>query len=237
MPSTAGTDAPPIQAPLAEEMELARRVAGADHDAFERLMRQHNSKLFRVARSILRDDAEAEDALQDAYLDAYRHIGSFRGGSRLGTWLTRIVINHALMRLRKSRRDRQFTPVQETDEGTPRPHEPQDLRAEPPDGAAFRSELRRLLERRIDELPPLFRTVLVMRDVEEMSAQEIAECLAIPPATVRTRLFRARTLLRASLTRDVDVAAAGLFGFAGDRCDRIVARVLARVRHDPSIRS
>jgi RNA polymerase sigma-70 factor (ECF subfamily) len=237
MPSTAGTHAPAIQAPLADEMELARRVAGADHDAFERLMRQHNSKLFRVARSILRDDAEAEDALQDAYLDAYRHIDRFRGGSRLGTWLTRIVINHALMRLRKSRRDRQFTPVQATEEGPARPHEPQDPAAEPPDGAAFRSELRRLLERRIDELPPMFRTVLVMRDVEEMSAQEVAECLAIPAATVRTRLFRARALLRASLTRDVDVAAVNLFGFAGDRCDRIVARVLARVRQDPSIRS
>lgn len=214
----------------AEELELARRVAQDDHEAFERLMRQHNGKLFRIARSILRDDADAEDALQDAYLDAYRHITSFRGGSRLSTWLTRIVINHALMRLRRDRWNRQLVPMPEDGQAESAIPEPQDDRAEPPDGAAFRAELRRLLERRIDELPPAFRTVLVMRDIEEMSSQEIAECLDIPPATVRTRLFRARAMLRASLARDIDLATTNLFGFAGERCDRIVARVLARVR-------
>ncbi|HEX7088062.1 MAG TPA: RNA polymerase sigma factor [Vicinamibacterales bacterium] len=224
------TDIPGAPAAAAEDLELAHRVAQADHEAFERLMRQNNGKLFRIARSILRDDADAEDALQDAYLDAYRHITSYRGGSRLSTWLTRIVINHALMRLRKDRRDRQLVPFPEqgqTDTAVP---EPRDEHAESPDGAAFRAELRRLIERRIDELPEGFRTVLVMRDLEEMSSQEIAECLDIPPATVRTRLFRARAMLRASLARDVDLAATNLFGFAGARCDRIVARVLARLQ-------
>jgi|SRR5690606_19028218 len=220
----------------AEDLELAQRVAQADHEAFERLMRQYNGRLFRIARSILRDDADAEDALQDAYLDAYRHIARFRGGSRLSTWLTRIVINHSLMRLRKGRRESQFVPFPElgnTDTAVP---EPRDEKAEAPDGAAFRAELRRLLEQRIDELPAGFRAVLVMRDLEDMSSQEIAECLAIPAATVRTRLFRARAMLRASLARDVDLAATNLFGFAGARCDRIVARVLARVQAESEIR-
>ncbi len=226
------TDIPGTPGTAAEDLELARRVAQADHAAFERLMRQHNGKLFRIARSILRDDADAEDALQDAYLDAYRHITSFRGGSRLSTWLTRIVINHSLMRLRKDRRNRRFVPFPEQGQTEPAMPEPRDEQAEPPDGAAFRAELRRLIERRIDELPAGFRTVLVMRDLEEMSSQEIAECLAIPAATVRTRLFRARAMLRASLTRDVNLAATNLFGFAGARCDRIVARVLARLQAD-----
>ena len=214
-----------------DDAELARRISASDQAAFEMLMRQHNSKLFRVARSILKDDAEAEDTLQDAYLDAYRHMGQFRGGARLGTWLVRIVINHSLMRLRKQKRHRVVVSFNAGNASEPDRTEADvaDDKAEPPPHTAMRAELRRILERRIDQLPVAFRTVFVMRDVEDMTVQETADCLSIPSATVRTRLFRARALLREALARDMDVAAGDVFGFAGDRCDRIVARVLATV--------
>ncbi len=220
----------PKPASTVDDAEVVGRIARHDQAAFEALMRRHNGKLFRVARAILKDDAEAEDALQDAYLDAYRHINDFRGGARLSTWLTRIVINQALMRLRKHRRDRIVVPF-----GDGRAIEPDqaethmaDERSESPPGATLRAEIRRALERRIDELPMAFRTVFVMREVEDMTVDETAECLSIPAATVRTRLFRARALLREALARDMDMATVDVFGFAGERCDRIVAGALAR---------
>lgn len=194
-------------------------------------MRKYNGKLFRVARSIVRDDGDAEDVLQDAYLDAYRHLDEFRGGSELSTWLTRIVINHALMRLRKEKRRSSIIPFRSG--LSPHAEGPEaqvpDNRSESPSASALRAETRRILERRIDELPSSFRTVFVMREVEDMGIDEIAQCLSISPATVRTRLFRARALLRAALARDIDLATGDVFAFAGERCDRIVANVLARV--------
>jgi RNA polymerase sigma-70 factor (ECF subfamily) len=213
-----------------DDAELVARIARHDQGAFEILMRRYNGKLFRVVRAILKDDAEAEDALQEAYLDAYRHIGEFRGEARLSTWLTRIVINQALMRLRKHRRDRVVVPFE--DGRAPEPDRAEadvaDEHTESPPAATLRAEIRRALERRIDELPMAFRTVFVMREVEDMTVEETAECLSIPPATVRTRLFRARALLREALARDMDMATVDVFSFAGERCDRIVAGVLAR---------
>lgn len=217
-----------------DDSTLADRIGRGDHAAFEALMRQHNGKLFRIARSILRDDAEAEDALQDAYLNAYRHIGDFRGGSQLSTWLTRIVINHALMRVRRQKRDPVVVPFTEPD-AAPNPMPVGDVadeQAESPPIAMLRAEIRQLIERRIDELPVAFRTVFVMRDVEDMSVQETAECLSIPAATVRTRLFRARALLRETLSRDLDTASLDVFSFLGERCDRIVAGVLNELRRE-----
>jgi RNA polymerase sigma-70 factor (ECF subfamily) len=220
---------PSVQPAPEDDASLAARIAGHDQRAFEALMRRYNTKLFRVARAILRDDAEAEDALQDAYLDAYRHISDFRGGSSLATWLTRIVVNHALMRLRKQRRDRVVVSIAGDDPRACPESELPDERTETPADAALRSEVRRLLERRIDDLPLSFRTVFVMREVEEMTVEETADALGIPSSTVRTRLFRARALLRGALARDVDDATIDVFGFAGERCDRIVARVFARL--------
>ena len=213
-----------------DDADLARRIAQHDQTAFETLMRRHNGKLFRIARAILRDDAEAEDALQDAYLDAFRHIGDFRGGAALATWLTRIVVNQALMRLRKHRRDRVVVPFGQRDTIHLNEAEAEvaDERTESPSNATLRAEIRRMLERRIDELPVAFRTVFVMREVEDMTVEETAECLSIPSATVRTRLFRARALLREALAHEMDVATVDVFAFAGERCDRIVATVLAR---------
>ena len=230
--ATKPTPSAPVPKPASavDDAELVGRIAGHDQAAFEVLMRRHNGRLFRVARAILKDDAEAEDALQDAYLDAYRHIDDFHGGARLSTWLTRIVINQALMRLRKHKRDRIVVPFGDGSGTEPDQAEADvaDERSESPPGATLRAEIRRALERRIDELPTAFRTVFVMREVEDMTVDETAECLSIPAATVRTRLFRARALLREALARDMDMATVDVFGFAGERCDRIVAAVQER---------
>jgi RNA polymerase sigma-70 factor (ECF subfamily) len=213
-----------------DDATLLERTAARETGAFERLMRRHNSRLFRVARAILKEDAAAEDAVQEAYLEAFRHAGTFRGDAQVSTWLTRIVINQSLMRLRRQKRDRVVVPFEGKGGDGPGAEEPADERSESPAASTLRAELRRLLERRIDELPAAFRTVFVMRDVEEMSVQETADLLGIPPATVRTRLFRARALLRHALARDLDTATVDVFAFAGDRCDRIVSGVLGRLR-------
>ena len=213
----------------ADDVTLAARIAERDPAAFEALMRRNNGRLFRVARAILKDDAEAEDALQDAYLDAYRNISRFRGESQLSTWLVRIVVNQALMRLRKQRRDRVVLSMDEHPRGSDgRERQYADATTESPTAATLRAEARRLIERRIDELPVVFRTVFVLRELEELSVEEVSACLGIPSATVRTRLFRARALLREALARDLDLATGDVFAFAGARCDRIVAAVLAR---------
>jgi RNA polymerase sigma-70 factor (ECF subfamily) len=221
----------PAQPSPSDDAALVSSILLGNEAAFEAVMRAYNGRLFRVARAILNDDRDAEDALQDAYLDAFRHMGGFRGDAQLGTWLTRIVVNQALMRLRRRKRDRVVLPFSSRD-GDDNQLETQvaDRRTESASESLLRSEVRRLLERRIDELPVHFRTVFVMRDVEDMSVQETAESLSIPAATVRSRLFRARALLREALARDVDAATLNVFGFAGARCDRVVAAVLARWR-------
>jgi RNA polymerase sigma-70 factor (ECF subfamily) len=222
------------EALAADDAMLLERIAQREHGAFESLMRLHNGRLFRVARAIVKNDAEAEDVLQEAYLDAYRHLAEFRGNSRLGTWLVRIVVNRALMHRRKHRRDRTVISISNRSRGSGSEAgmDLPDQVSESPNAATLRAELRRILERRIDELPVAFRTVFVLREVEDLSVEETAGCLGIPPATVRTRLFRARTLLRESLARDIDMATGDVFAFAGDRCDRIVAAVLDRLGDD-----
>jgi RNA polymerase sigma-70 factor, ECF subfamily len=219
-----------------DDAELARRIAQRDERAFEALMRRHNRMLYRLARSILKEEADAEDTVQEAYLAAYRNIASFRDGSRLSTWLGRIVINEALGRLRKQKHAAVVVPFAAAERGEPRIEEDEmaDDRTERPEAAAMRAELRRLLERKIDDLPAQFRTVFMLRDVEELSVEETAECLNVAAATVRTRAFRARALLREALAQEVDVATVNAFGFAGERCDRIVAAVLDRLRLNTS---
>ena len=212
---------------------LARRIVDHDPRAFEILMRRHNRTLYRLARSILKNDEEAEDALQEAYLAAYRHMASFHGDAKLSTWLGRIVINEAYMRLRKRKRGAVVSiDAEEWDQGAQTGEHMADAQSERPDIAATRAELRRLLEAKIDALPEQFRTVFMLRDVEELTVEETAELLDVPPATVRTRAFRARALLRAALAEELDAAAVAAFGFAGARCDRIVANVLERIAAD-----
>ena len=211
------------------DAELATRVAARDGAAFEVLMRRHNRRLFRVARAILRSDQDAEDALQDAYLAAYRAIGRFRGDSKLATWLTRIVINEAYARLRKMGGATVIALPEGHDMTAEMDPTSTAAPAETPDRAALRAELRQLLERHIDALPEQFRTAFMLREVEELTVEEAAEALGVPEATVRTRAHRARALLRAALAHDIDVATLDAFGFAGERCDRIVQGVLAQL--------
>ena len=208
--------------------ELAARAAQGDSAAFEALMRRHNRMLFRTARAILRDDAEAEDALQEAYLQAYRSLAGFRGDAQLSTWLARIVANEALQRLRKQTRRAEIVPLQSADGAELEQVMDSDM-DQAPDTTAARGEMRRLLESQIDALPEAYRAVFVLRAVEELSVEETAAVLDLPPATVRTRLFRARSMLREALARKIDVACEDAFSFAGERCDRVVANVLARL--------
>jgi len=218
------------------EFELARRVAAGDARAFETMMRRYNGRLYRAARSILKDDTEAEDALQEAYWKAYCKMGSFRAESRLSTWLTRIVINEALMRMRRNKRQAQNLQALAPDhavDGSTTAMESVARHQDNPDQLAWRGELRHLIERRVDELPDVYRSVFVLRAVEDMPAIEVAEVLGIPEATVRTRLFRARHLLQGALAGDIDTCSRDAFSFAGHRCDRIVAAVLARLAQQP----
>ena len=225
--------APPAVVPPADDADLARRAANGDEVAFACIMRRHNRLLFRTARSILKSDVDAEDALQEAYLRAWRALGGFRADARLSTWLVRIVVNESLARLRQ--RGAQVIAL-ETAMDPAEPQTPPGLQADPdrqPDRAAMRAQLRRLMEARIDRLPDAFRSVFMLHAVEELSVDEVAAALEIPSATVRTRFFRARGLLRAGLSRDLDLATADAFSFAGERCDRIVAGVLAALAGAP----
>jgi RNA polymerase sigma-70 factor (ECF subfamily) len=213
------------------DLELAQRISSGDKHAFELLMRRHNQILYRTARSILKDDAEAEDAVQEAWLLAYRAIGNFRGDAKLSTWLVRIVVNEAISRGRKRSRGAEVIQLsgepqedRESAEGSM-----DETLPEQPEGAAQRAQTRRLLESKIDELPDAFRTVFVLRALEELSVEESAVALGIPEATVRSRFFRARGLLREALSKEIDLAYGDAFAFAGARCDRIVAGVMARL--------
>ncbi|HYC45727.1 MAG TPA: RNA polymerase sigma factor [Burkholderiales bacterium] len=215
---------------VAEDAELARRAAGGDTAAFELIMRRYNRSLYRAARSILKDDAEAEDAVQDAYLNAWHALAKFRGDSALGTWLTRIAINKALERLR--RRGREPNTVYEDNVVQLEAHlrmRNEDRSGDSPEQALAREQTRRLLERKIDELPAAFRTVFVLRAIEDLPVEACAQCLGVREATVRTRFFRAKRLLRQSLANEINVAGAEAFAFDGERCDRIVRTVLARI--------
>lgn len=214
---------------------LARRIAAGDAAAFERLMRQHNRRLYRLARVTLRHDGDAEDALQEAYLRAFHAMGSFRGEASLGTWLSQLVTNECLARLRRQARRDSIAPM--VPATSPTDEAAQDAEteamdsplAERPDDALARAQLRALIERRLDELPAAFSTVFVLRGLEELSVEETAQSLGIPEATVRSRYFRARGLLRKSLAADIDLARQDAFAFDGARCDRIVATVLSRL--------
>lgn len=212
--------------------DLIARINLGDCTALEQLMRTYNQRLYRAARSILRNELEAEEAVQDTYLKVWQKGATFRGDAQVSTWLTRICINEALGRRRKQVRRAeivQFEPVPNevtrADEGMPmQTHAP-----DTPERAVQRADVRRLIECHIDNLPEAFRSVFVLRALEELSVEETAQCLDIPSATVRSRFFRARGQLREALAREIDLSMDEAFNFAGARCDRIVANVLAIV--------
>jgi len=205
------------------ESALLERILAGDSAAFAELMRRYNRRLYRVARSVLRDDMEAEDALQDAYLQAYRALPGFRGQSSLATWLTRIVVNAALVHRRQSARLAELIELRSEPSAEPIMD---DSSSPNPERAALRAQTRRLIEAKIDGLPDAFRTVFVLRALEELSVEETGETLGIPEATVRTRYFRARAMLREALASEIDMAFEETFAFDGARCDRIVQNVL-----------
>lgn len=216
----------------AELVDLA--IAGNDA-AFSQIMRRHNRLLFRTARSILKNDDDTQDALQEAYLRAWRALASFRSDARLSTWLVRIVVNEALGRLRRrGAQPAHVVPLNAAIDADGETLEMQ-MQANPdeqPEPSAMRAQIRQQIEARIDSLPDSFRTVFMLRGVEELSVEETALALDIPDATVRSRYFRARGILREGLSRDIDMAIGDAFSFAGLRCDRIVEGVLARIAHE-----
>ena len=230
------TASPAARPAPATDGEFVERISAGDQAAFALLMRKYNRVLFRTARAILRDDAEAEDALQEGYLAAYRAMPSFRGDARLSTWLVRIVANQALARRRKLVRSAEVIslegPASDEAEGYA-----ESGSSDPgtPERATLRGETRRLIETSIDALPEAFRAVFILRAVEEMSVEEVAASLEIPEATVRSRHFRARGMLREALSRQIDTALEEAFSFAGERCDRVVAGVLARLSAAPPL--
>jgi len=226
------TPAPSDASADAELVSLS--IAGNDL-AFAQIMRRYNRLLFRTARSILKSDDDAQDALQEAYLRAWRALATFRAEARLSTWLVRIVANEALGRLRRNgAQTAHIVPLRasvDADDETPE----MQMQANPndqPEPSVMRAQIRQQIEARIDTLPDAFRTVFMLRGVEEMSVEEVALVLGIPEATVRTRFFRARSMLREGLSRDIDMAVGDAFSFAGARCDRIVAGVLAKIAHE-----
>jgi RNA polymerase sigma factor (sigma-70 family) len=211
-----------------DERSMASSIAAGDHLAFERLMRRYNRRLYRIARAALRDRTEAEDALQDAYLRAYRSIGQFRAEASLSTWLSRLVLNECFTRMRRQTRRDNVTSIASPDTPVEYPSMLAD-EADSPDKTLERVQVRNLLERKVDELPENFRIVFVLRAVEELSVDETAATLGIPEETVRSRHFRARSMLRASLAQDLNLAERDVFEFGGAHCDQVVANVLARL--------
>jgi RNA polymerase sigma-70 factor, ECF subfamily len=214
------------------DLALAQQTVRGDDKAFEIIMRRNNRALYRAARGILQDDAEAEDAVQEAYLKAYQAMDKFHGESRLTTWLTRIVINEALQKMRKRKQETGTVPLDNVVNLEMHLESENGGKTIPdgPEKSAMRAQSRKLLEHKIDQLPAAFRTVFILRALEEMSVEETASCLGIAEATVRTRFFRAKGLLRESLAREIDTVFEDAFAFAGDRCDRIVSTVLERIK-------
>jgi RNA polymerase sigma factor (sigma-70 family) len=212
--------------PPLDELAIARRVASGDRAAFEVLMRRYNRRLYRLARASLRDDAEAKDALQDAYLRAYRSMGQFRGDAALLTWLSRLVLNECNARLRRSIRRENIISIVSADRHMHACSEVTEP-GESPDDLTARAQLRAVLEQKVDELPEIFRLVFVLRSIEEVGVEEVAEALGISPETVRSRHFRAKGMLRESLAREIDLAEGGIFEFGGQHCDQVVTNVLA----------
>jgi RNA polymerase sigma-70 factor (ECF subfamily) len=204
--------------------QVVERILDGQTALFEILMRRHNERLYRAARAIVRDDNEAEDVMQQAYVNAYAHLRQFDGRAAFATWLTRITVNEAIARTR--RRDRYET-LNETDALSFRRFH--SVSARTPEAETLSQELRVLLESAVDSLPEGYRVVFMLREVEGLSTAETAACLDLTEDVVRTRLSRARSALRQELFDRVGLTAAGAFIFQRPRCDRVVIAVLARI--------
>lgn len=212
-----------------DEAELVTRARRGDREAFRQIMQRCNQRLFRVARGVVRDDGVAEDVLQEVYARALAGLDGFRGGAALLTWLTRITLNEARGRLR--RRPTLGLEALEVDgraTGRVLPF-PSDRAAGDPEADVARAQIRRLIEGAVDTLPEPFRIVFIMREIHGCSIEETAAALDLRPETVKTRLHRARRLLRNALDDTLSSALSGAFPFLGIRCRRITEAVLARL--------
>ena len=206
--------------------EVVSRVLGGELALFEVLMRRHNQKLYRVVRSIVQSDTEAEDVVQDAYVRAYTHLGQFEQRSSFATWLTRIAFNEALSRKREYQRLVEIDSIQESDEATMKFLK---SNAATPEEDALAGSLGVMLEGAVDSLPESYRSVFMLREIEGMSTAETAECLDLSEEAVKVRLHRGRAILRREIYNRTGQASASAFRFAGPRCDGLVAAVLARI--------
>ncbi len=211
------------------DVDLAGRIAQRDPLAVRLVLKRNNQRLFRAAWAVLKDRADAEDAVQEGYLKAFAAIGSFTGASSLATWLTRIVLNEALGKKRSSQRRARLLQQQSVALMDDYRERQTDISAEPsPEQEAARRQVAKLLERAVAELPEPFRVVFVLRDVEGLSVEETAEVLGVQPQTVKTRLLRARRRLQTMLAPALQDALQGAFPFAGKACDALTERVMAK---------
>ncbi len=213
--------APGTQAVLSDD-EVVRRVLGGEAALFEVLMRRYNQRVYRAIRSVLRGDDEAEDAMQQAWLSAYSHLGQFQGTSSFSTWLTRIALNEALGRAGRKPRLATLDEVPEGDEAMR-------SKTQDPEGRAADRELGRMMEEAVDNLPGPYRAVFVLREIEGMSTADAALALSVSEELVKARLHRARLALRDRLYARVGSASEAAFVFLGWRCDRMVANVMGRI--------
>lgn len=222
------TRAQPAASDRLDDAALVARIRARDADAFRTLMQRYNQRLYRVARGILRNDGEAEDAVQEAYVRAFSHLADFRGESSLATWLTRIVMNEALGRLRSQRRmvDR-GGPALNVSEAEIIPF-PLTAKTDDPEQVVAQREILSLVQKITDGLPDVYRIVFMTRVIEGMSVEDTAELLGIPPETVKTRLHRARRLVREQLDKQIGPVLMDAFPFAGRRCERLTTAVLQR---------
>ena len=225
MESVSNAVARPPAAELPDEA-IVERVRAGDTGLYEILMRRHNQRLYRTIRAILRDDREVEDVMQQAYLDAYLHLEQFKGDAKFATWLTRIAVNRAIRNGQGLRRQLELAASDgDHDLAIERTHAT-DL---DPEHIMYAHELKTVLESLIDELPDPFRLVFVLREVEGLSTAETAASLSINEETVKTRLHRAKRLLRDQLDRQLGPAASEVYSFHLSRCDRVVSGVMARI--------
>jgi RNA polymerase sigma-70 factor (ECF subfamily) len=207
--------------------EAIRRVLQGEIGLFEIIMRRYNQRLYRVARAILRDDGEAEDVMQDAYVRAYQHLAQFAGKAAFSTWLTRIAVNEALARKRRRGRQEGLEVVETRED---RMVTPESSSMVDPESRAAQLQIRQLLEDAIAALPEDYRTIIILRDVEEMDVAETAASLGVSEAVVKTRLHRARAVLRKELYSRSQGRVTDLYPFHAPRCDRVVQAVFAKIR-------
>ena len=221
--------APPI-APLEfAEAELIARARDRDEAAIRSIMQANNRRLYRLARGILRNDAEAEDVVQETYVRAFTHLAEFRGDSSLATWLARIAMNEALGRLRRQRPAVEWTSLPPGTLEAQIIQFPHAASSEDPEKSMAQRQIQHVVEHAIDELPEAFRIVFITRVIEGMNVEETAEILGLKPETVKTRLHRARAILRDNVEKKIGPVVLEAFPFAGKRCERLTEAVLKRL--------